>query len=403
MELDLSFENKIPCLFGDYPKYSSMKLDIPTIVSSKFNSPFSYSPSHCTTFLNQNYCNPFKEHHLKGSNHHSSFPTVVPSSIGPITMIPTPSYKATHNNGSHRESTGAQNPMMFESNNNKMKTMHGRLNTSKGVWDLSKKNIFQYGETSQPQVSQSLPPSLVYDADPSPSIKRKHQGDLSSNGEIENKPQENDLGLVLSDQKRQNMSQKNSEIRHKDPDTIKGQWTADETSNLVELVDTFGYDWSMIAKFMNGRNGKQCRERWYNHLQPKIKKASWSEEEEKILIEAHKRLGNKWTKIARMLPGRTDNAIKNHWNTAIRTQSRKYKRNGWSSSKNSILQKYINEITSTKEVEKDHDEELATEEDEQPGGYMEVMCNNGENGMEFFVEVPMKEEMDFMEMICKNP
>ncbi|CAJ2669709.1 unnamed protein product [Trifolium pratense] len=403
MELDLSFEKKIPCLFGDYPKYSSMKLDIPSIVSSKFNSPFSYSPSHCTTFLNQNYCNPFKEHHLTGSNHHSSFPTVFPSSIGPITMIPTPSYKATHNNGSHRESTGAQNPMMFESNNNKMKTMHDRLNTSKGVWDLSKKNIFQYGETSQPQVSQSLPASPVYDADPSPSIKRKHQGDLSSNGEIENKPQENDPGLVLSDQKRQTMSQKNSEIRHKDPNTIKGQWTADETSNLVELVDTFGYDWSMIAKFMNGRNGKQCRERWYNHLQPKIKKASWSEEEEKILIEAHKRLGNKWTKIARMLPGRTDNAIKNHWNTAIRTQSRKYKRNGWSSSKNSILQKYINEITSTKEVEKDHDEELVTEEDEQPGGYMEVMCNNGENGMEFFVEVPMKEEMDFMEMICKNP
>ncbi|GAU13118.1 hypothetical protein TSUD_174180 [Trifolium subterraneum] len=176
-------------------------------------------------------------------------------------MIPTPSYKTTHNNESQRGSIGAQNPMMFAPNNNKMEAMHRHLNSSNKVWDLSKKNIVQYGETSKPHVSPSLPPSLVYDADPSLSIKRKHQGDLSSNGEIENKPQENDPGLVLSDHKRQKMSQKNSEIRHKDLNTIKVQWTADENRNLVELVDNFGFNWSKIAKFMNGRNGKQCRER----------------------------------------------------------------------------------------------------------------------------------------------
>jgi hypothetical protein len=233
MELDPSFEEKISYLFGDYPKNSSIKLDIPTNVPSELNLTF----SHCNTFLYQNYCNPFKEHHLKGSNHHSSFSTVIPSSVDPITMIPTPSYKAMHNNGSQRESTSsAQNPIMFAPNNNKMKVMYGRLNTSKGVWDLSKKNLFQYGETLQPQADPSLPPSQFYDAHPSLLVKSRHQGDLSSEGGIEKKRQENDEGLVLSDQKRKKRSQKNSKIQHKDPNTIKGQWTADENRYIKSFT-----------------------------------------------------------------------------------------------------------------------------------------------------------------------
>jgi hypothetical protein len=99
-------------------------------------------------------------------------------------MIPTPSYKAAHNNGSQRESMSAQNPMMYAPNNNKMEPVHGRLNTSKGVWDLSQKNLFKYGETSQPQVDLSLPLSPVYDAQPSMSVKPEHQGDLSFDGEL---------------------------------------------------------------------------------------------------------------------------------------------------------------------------------------------------------------------------
>ncbi|KAK4743539.1 hypothetical protein SAY87_001540 [Trapa incisa] len=104
----------------------------------------------------------------------------------------------------------------------------------------------------------------------------------------------------------------------------KGLWSSEEDGKLLNYITQYGHGcWSSVPKLAGlQRCGKSCRLRWINYLRPDLKRGAFSQQEENLIIELHSLLGNRWSHIAGHLPGRTDNEIKNFWNSCIKKKLR---------------------------------------------------------------------------------
>nr|GMD40683.1 transcription factor MYB86-like [Ipomoea batatas] len=179
----------------------------------------------------------------------------------------------------------------------------------------------------------------------------------------------------------------------------KGLWSPEEDEKLRKHITTYGHGcWSSVPKLAGlQRCGKSCRLRWINYLRPDLKRGTFSQEEENLIIELHAVLGNKWSQIAARLPGRTDNEIKNLWNSSIK---KKLRQKGIDPNTHKPLSEVENEEKLASLT--NNNEKLTLSEGSSELNFVEAeTCNNNNN------QVPSLAVMDSYPMIdnvvCSNP
>lgn len=122
--------------------------------------------------------------------------------------------------------------------------------------------------------------------------------------------------MRLSQNGKNRAKSKSNEPIHKSP------FTRTEDQIIIQFIMQNGpKNWAALAQQLEGRSAKQCRERWHNHLNPNINKGPWTYNEDVILAQKQKILGNRWADIARFLPGRNDTLVKNRWNTSVKDRA----------------------------------------------------------------------------------